>query len=214
MKVDEILSQIDRAIEKWAAIKDIRYNAGIPSDVGSEAYAVLAATLRRLAPPGSSYIESAADALEHPGDARWASTLEGILKALRSDYEAGYLQSVHELLHASVFADFLEMADHLLNEGYKDPAAVLAGGVLEEHLRKLCEKNGIDTESAGSPKKADMLNSQLTKAGAYEKLDQKNVTAWLDLRNKAAHAKYEEYAKEQVALMTQGVRDLLTRHPA
>jgi hypothetical protein len=31
-----------------------------------------------------------------------------------------------------------------------------------------------------------MLNADLKGAGAYDKRDQKAVTAWLDLRNKAA----------------------------
>jgi hypothetical protein len=64
--------------------------------------------------------------------------VRGTLQALRDDYESGYLQSVVELVHADIFADFLDMADYLIQQGYKDPAAVVAGSVLEEHLRKLC----------------------------------------------------------------------------
>ena len=40
------------------------------------------------------------------------------------------------------------------------------------------------------------------------------VTAWLDLRNKAAHGHYLEYTKEQVELMLQSVRDFTARCPA
>ena len=103
-----------------------------------------------------------------------------------------------------VFADFIEMAEHLLDERYKDPAAVIIGSVLEEHLRQLCLSAGIRTEDVSAtkvvPYKADRLNADLAKAGKYSKLDQKQVTAWLDLRNRAAHGKYAEYALEQVAL--------------
>jgi hypothetical protein len=107
------------------------------------------------------------------------------------------------------------MADHLLEQGYKDPSAVIIGSVLEEHLRKLCEKVGIPVaQSNGTPKKADALNSELAGASVYSKLDLKNVTAWLDLRNKAAHGRYGEYTKEQVELMLQSIRDFSTRHPA
>jgi hypothetical protein len=45
-------------------------------------------------------------------------------------------------------------------------------------------------------------------------LDQKNVTAWLDLRNKAAHGCYSEYQNENVRLMIAGVLDFMARHPA
>jgi hypothetical protein len=138
--------------------------------------------------------------------------LAGILKALRADYDAGNLQSIVELVHADIFADFLEMADYLLQQGYKDAAAVIVGSVLEEHLRKLAQKSGIAVvQSSGAPKKADMINAELAAAVVYSKHDQKSLTAWLDLRNKAAHGKYTEYTTEQVALTLQGVRDFAAR---
>ena len=73
---------------------------------------------------------------------------------MRTDYEAGHLQLLNELIHADLFSDFLEMADYLFEEGYKDPTAVIGGGVLEEQLRKLCQKNKIqivkdDNKSTG-----------------------------------------------------------------
>jgi hypothetical protein len=86
---------------------------------------------------------------------------------------------------------------------------------LEEHLRQLCAGANIQVEELArgklSPRKADALNADLAKAGKYSKLDQKQVTAWLDLRNKAAHGKYSEYTGEQVGLMVAGVRDFLSR---
>ena len=51
---------------------------------------------------------------------------------------------------------------------------------------------------SGKPKKTDSMNNDLASADVYSKLDQKNVTAWLDLRNKAAHAQYGEYNHDQV----------------
>jgi hypothetical protein len=107
------------------------------------------------------------------------------------------------------------MADYLLQQGYKDAAAVLVGSVLEEHLRKLAQKSGLTViQSGGAPKKAHSINSELAGAAVYLKLDQKSVTAWLDLRNKAAHGKCGDYTNEQVALTLQGVRDFAARHPA
>ena len=86
---------------------------------------------------------------------------------------------------------------------------------LEEHLRKLAAKHGVAAEkSDGAPRKADTLNAELAKAGAYNKLEQKSVTAWLDLRNKAAHGAYDEYDHRQVASLIQSARDFMVRHPA
>jgi hypothetical protein len=109
------------------------------------------------------------------------------------------------------------MAEHLLEEKYKDPAAVVGGSVLEEHLRQLCTAVSLPVEdipvgrNVPIAKKADTLNSDLARIGKYTKLDQKSVTAWLDLRNKAAHGKYDEYTWDQVQLMLAGVRDFVAR---
>lgn len=60
------------------------------------------------------------------------------------------------------------------------------------------------------PRKAEAINADLAKS-VYDKLDQKSVTAWLDLRNKAAHGKYSEYNEEQVRSMLGAVREFIGR---
>ena len=62
----------------------------------------------------------------------------------------------------------------------------------------------MTTTRRAEPKKADQLNADLFKARASSGLGQKNVTAWLDMRNRAAHGRYNEYKKE-VALLVDGV---------
>jgi len=147
------------------------------------------------------------------------SSIMGVVQALKNDIEAGYIQTLAELIHGELFADFLEMAQYLCEEGYKDAAAVITGSTLESHIRKLCNKTGVSIEQADKDGnirsvKADSLNSELAKADAYSKLDQKNVTAWLGLRNKAAHGQYSEYTADQVVLFFSGVRDFIARIPA
>lgn len=148
----------------------------------------------------------------YPGDAERGIA---ILQAIRSEIEGGWLVSVKGLVAAELFSDFLDMAEHLLETGYKDPAAVMVGSVLEEHLRQLCQRHGVASEDIKDgdhvPKKADRLNSELAKADAYSKLDQKLITAWLDLRNKAAHGKYMEYNDDQVRQMLFGVTEFMAR---
>lgn len=221
------LKQIDSVFEKWNEVKKTektwkgsRYFGADTLTIQSVTTLCLA-TIDRLAHKVSRYHTEADRYLSmHKFDeSLLLDTLMGVLSALRADYEAGYLKSVEELIHADIFADFLEMAQHLLSQGYKDPAAVMAGSVLEQHLRQLCEKHAIDithTKPSGDiiPKKASRLNDDLAKEDIYPKLDQKSITAWLDLRNSAAHGHYEDYSKDQVALMIQGIRDFLTRFPA
>ncbi|MCY3683334.1 MAG: hypothetical protein OXH16_18200 [Gemmatimonadetes bacterium] len=139
-----------------------------------------------------------------------------ILNSIKQEIEGDWLFTVKGLVAAELFADFLEMADHLLTQEYKDPAAVIIGSVLEEHLRQLCNANSVSIEFENNqgiliPKKADRLNSDLAKENVYSKLDQKAVTMWLDLRNKAAHGKYDEYTSEQVTNMYSGITEFMAR---
>src|SRR5687768_1777811 len=70
----------------------------------------------------------------------------GILRAIQDQIKGGWLETTKGLVTAEVFADFIEMAEHLLDERYQHPAAVIVGSVLEEHLRQLCLSAGIATE--------------------------------------------------------------------
>jgi len=146
-----------------------------------------------------------------------ASMGREIVAAAKSEVTGGWNIRIRSLVAAELFADFLGMARHLLDSGYKDPAAVITGSVLEEHLRQLCQRHKIDVEFIKNgdviPKKAELLNAELAKANAYNKLDQKNVTGWLDLRNKAAHGQYDEYNREQVDLMHRGCLEFMARTP-
>lgn len=174
------------------------------------------ATVQRLSPSDGEYVSRALEAKKSTGsyEAEIAQ-VSAVLRALRADYAEGHMQSVEELVHADVFADFLDMGSELQEKGYKDPAAVIAGSVLEEHLRKLAQKNAVDLEREDEqPKKADTLNADLVKAGVYNKLEQKGVTAWLGLRNSAAHGKYDEYDTAQVGGLIASVREFMVRHPA
>lgn len=180
------------------------------------------AALNRISGPSSIYVTEVKRNIE---EMHWSNVSQkvpfviGALNALREDIASGYLTSLQELIHASIFADFLEMAEYLLKENYKDAAAVLIGGVLEEHLRKLCIKHDIpidfrDSKDELRPKKADTINADLGNKELYSKLDQKQVTTWLDLRNKAAHTKYSSYTQEQVEFFLHGLQDFMIRNPA
>ena len=192
-------------------------SSGLPDEQVTEMVTLLHTAIERASPAGTKYRENAQKIIDrhsvnHPHNLK---PLYGILKAIREDFANGNLQSIQELIHGELFSDFLEMAAHLLDEGYKDPAAVLGGGVLEGHLRSLCNKNGVSTlKPDGKPKNSETLNTELAGAGFISKLDQKNVTAWLGLRNNAAHGDYAKYTSEQVALLLDSVRNFVTRNPA
>ena len=217
-----VLEQIDNvlgaALVQGNARPDVDHFRNMGDAFITQQVTRIIAVVDRVTPEGSAYRTQVRDPFERGmggSNPHALPDLIGVLQALRADVEAGYLRSVEELIHADVFADFLEMADELHGKGYKDPSAVIAGSVLEEHLRKLASHSGVEvSDDHGRPVKADKLNADLAGVSVYNKLEQKSITAWLDLRNKAAHGKYGEYDDGQVAALIRDVRDFMIRHPA
>lgn len=217
---DAALAAMDTALDAWGEARErSKYDdlSDLKDGTLPQLVTTLSMTIERFAPPGSQYSKRASEITDTFCPKQYFlahQPLYGVLKSLRGAYEEGYLTTIAEIVHADVFCDFLEMAEHLLDQGYKDPATVLVGGTLEEHLRKLCIKHGIPiTEAKGQPRKASAMNDDLAKV-AYDKLQQKGVTYWLDLRNKAAHGEYAKYDAEDVHSMLQSVREFITRFRA
>jgi hypothetical protein len=214
-----VLDQIDAALQSAQTVSTTSTHRDF-SDAGLEKLAEVrsscAAAIERFAAPGSTFAEGAKTAIDkEPWAGQSVRTLIGILRALRTAYENDYLTSLVELVHADVFADYLTMASELQSSGYKDAAAVIAGSTLEEHLRKLAIKASVAiTDSNGKPAKASRINDHLKGASVYNAMEWRQVQAWLDLRNAAAHGEYEKYEHAQVANMIQGIGDFMVRHPA
>jgi hypothetical protein len=206
-QIDEALALAEEALD--ASEQPFRFSGQYP-----EAVTFAASTIDRLTATNSVYQVQTKRLLDRrDADVSYVEGVLGILKGLRRDIEAGYLQTLEEELHADVFADFLDMADHLSKAKLPIPAAVVAGSALEAHLRALAEKAGVNTQARGQPKRAGRLNDDLAKKGTYRKAEQKQIVAWQDIRNSAAHGD-GEFSPEEVRLMTQGIRDFIVRHPA
>jgi hypothetical protein len=131
----------------------------------------------------------------------------GALAAIKSDYEGGYLIDLRTVIRSEVEADFLGQALQLLDEKYKDSAAMLIGAVLEDALRQLCCKHTIPERDG-----IEKMNAPLRTAGVYGLPQQQQITAWASIRNKAAHGKFNEYSIEEVRLMHQGVSDFILKY--
>ena len=145
-----------------------------------------------------------------------AECVTGVIQGLIAAIDSGLLEGYRKLIRGDLFSDYLDMGSYLLEEGYKDAAAVIVGSSLEVHLRVLCEKHSIPTSSKSDgkdlPIKADRLNARLREQGCYGKSDMKAVTSWLGIRNDAAHGDYDEYTSEAVKSMIVGVRGFISNH--
>jgi hypothetical protein len=175
------------------------------------------AAIQRFAPPDTPYAEDAMQIVEDQdaADSWSAAQLVAIVQALRDDYSEGGLVSVAEIVHADLFDDLLDMATELREKGFLGPAAVLAGSVLEEHLRKLATKVGLPAaDGRGRTLSADAIGIELRKRGTITEVQRKSVAAWYAQRSEAAHGRFDALICSEVERMIDGVRDFVARHPA
>lgn len=215
--MDGAVRQLDDLIEAYFALVG-RSKWDDASDLPAESRVLmhrLESAIERLTVPNSIHRRQLQLYRDNRTTSFKLAEFVGVAQALRDDLRAGWIESLSEQVHAETHGDYLEMADGLLSSGHKDAAAVIAGTALEVHVRALCVKHGVDTaDSSGAVKKATSMNAELKKAGVYATLQEKQVTAWMDLRNQAAHGNYGRYELNEVRLLIEGVRGFMIKYPA
>ena len=101
------------------------------------------------------------------------------------------------------------MAEHLLDNGYKDPSASLIGAVLEDGLRRI---SGNENVTLKSDDNINSLNKKLADKGVYNRLQQREIEVWNKLRDYADHGHFDQYKHDDVRDMLKGVRSFLSEH--
>ena len=124
----------------------------------------------------------------------------GILQGALADLEGGFLFRYEELVAAEIFDSLVEQARSLQDAGYDDPAAVLGRIVVEDALRRIARREGVDPD-----RKASVLDDDLHKAGHFSKPRWRMVQAWLDIGNAAAHGDFGAYDSAGVSKMLDAV---------
>ena len=128
--------------------------------------------------------------------------LRSVFLSAKDQYEGGHLFDVRNLVHADVIADELEQAKHFLHKGFKVPAAVIAGTVLETTLREMCSQHPSLTPADNINK----MNDDLAREGVFNNARKQQITAWAAIRNNAAHGKPDEFEPNEVSRMIDGIQ--------
>lgn len=181
-----------------------------------ETFAIIALeTIRRWAPRNSVYVETA--------EAEFGSEEQGyelmrVLDALKWQIEHDRLADFAQVVHADLLADLLAQAGHLLSQGYRRAAAILAGATLEEQLSKMCSRASISlNDDRGRPLTGGALNNKLYSSQIYTNAVRAEVEAWLAIRNPAAHGDPDfdrNYTDAQVSNMIARIRSFVADYPA
>ena len=205
MELDKLVIQrFDELLRKADEVESTRESAGPNAHINHEAFeewstSAMSLLNRVFGESSVHYQNFNRHYSAFQGWIRIFSKCRGAFKAAKDDYEGGYLFNLKSLVSAEVLDNVLEQAKELLNAGYKDPACVVTGVTLETALKDLCNRKSIPLG------KLDKMNADLAKAGVYNSVKQKQITAWADLRNKAAHGDWSQYNNKDVDDMINGV---------
>ena len=130
--------------------------------------------------------------------------LEAIKQYLRNDLE--FWQTTEYKVKNDIVSDLLQQANELLEDRKVHPAApaILIGAVLEEFLRMLSDRNGIDLPTNKSS--INDYSQELYRIDVISKQDMKDINVWSGLRNDATHGHFEEVNdRKRVNLTLEGV---------
>ena len=180
------LSDFARYYEKPKSRKDIQYGnytiedylQGVSRSYGS----------RRIVGP------EAAIPLFH----QQLSILQSVQERLESS-----LFDIHQLAQADLFDSELEAAQELAKNKFSRASGVVAGVVLERHLKEVCGNHGI-TVRKKAPQISD-LNDALKGANVIDLPQWRSIQHLGDLRNLCAHDKESEPTSAQVEDLLAGV---------
>lgn len=129
----------------------------------------------------------------------------GLLESMCSEANAGMLAKLEYQIFATAFDDFLDHAGSFHKSGKLKEAAVLVSAVLEDVLKRIAAKNGIDAEGMS-------LEPLLNKFGAaqiFTEVKVKRIKSYVGVRNAAQHANWDDLDLKDVGQAIQGVRELV-----
>ncbi len=152
--------------------------------------------------------------------ADYTDNLLGYVKGVKASYEAGMFFSLSAIIEANIASDYMGQAEQLLGEGIPGqfdhvPAAVLAGAVFEDALRRLCQRQTppISLMNAnGTRKTLEPLITDLQQASAFNKAKADLYRFWAKTRNYAAHGEFSQFRRQDVDDMIAGIKRFLAEH--
>jgi len=210
---DEVLLKFKELIDKAIQLCDHhrkvidKGGGSLPADKYFELKASSINLLERLSSDQSVYVREMTQAPSR-GTVD-PNLLKGVLEAARCDYLQGFMADHKLLISAEVFSDLLVQAEVLLDHDYKDAAAVIIRAVLEDGIRKLCDAHRIES---GKRDTIQQLNEKLYKEKAYTALMHKEIVAKAEIGNCAAHGRFDQYTKDDVAAFLEFVLRFLAQY--
>jgi hypothetical protein len=136
---------------------------------------------------------------------RMVQKIYGLLSSARDEWQRGLLRKIEYLVAAETFDDFLDHAHSYHKGNKKIEASILASAILEDTVKKIAKKNGLDSKGIS----LEPLIDSLVKAGTFTPVKAKRVKAFAGVRNHALHAEWDEFDIKDVGDVIAGIRELI-----
>jgi len=166
-----------------------------------------------VAPPGI-HLAQECDRLMNDDDLKHGVTSDvlvlmlGLLTGAKDEWDHGLLGKIEYIVAGATFDDFLDHAAEYYKGNRKIEAAVLGSAVLEDTVKKIAQKNGIQT----SGKTLDPLVDELVKADVLTLVKGKRVRGYAGVRNQALHAEWDKFDISDVGQLIEGTRELIENY--
>ncbi len=194
--------------------------------------------LTRVFGEESVHSQSLKTEVTHPTASRTRRGL-GILHAACDDLRGGWLEKSSAVLSREILGDLLRLASLHMAQGHRLAAVVVAASVLEQLLRQLSSRHGLNlcNESRQGlvpppdekrprprspqrdenrlvvpppqPKRALQLCGELYRKKVLNRQENKGIIGWLELAERAAAEPATEVNGAEVQAMLKGVETLL-----
>ncbi len=125
-----------------------------------------------------------------------------IVKSIKQRFRSS-LFDIRQLAQADLFDSELDAAKELAKNKFHRAAGVVAGVVLEKHLKEVCSNHGL-TIRKKAPQISD-LNDKLKAESVIDIPQWRSIQHLGDLRNLCAHDKQSEPTREQADDLITGV---------
>lgn len=134
--------------------------------------------------------------------------MQGLLRSIREEATHGLLRRLEDVVVATAFDDFLDHADAFHRGNKAREAGVLAAIVLEDTLKRIAQRHGVQ----GSGQSLEPLIDELTKAGVFTTVKAKRIKAYAGVRNPALHAEWDKFDIRDAGDLIAGTRDLIANY--
>ena len=151
-----------------------------------------------------------------PGASRTKRGL-GILSAARTELQGNWVETTRASITSEILTEFMAMAKTNIEAGNLQSAAILICAVVEKHLRNLCLANDISTINkqmhSTTLKKPLQLNGEAYKKKLYDRLQNRKIISWFELRDGAEPTTVNEISAKQLESMHADVTKFMSQTP-